>query len=1503
MYSKNDVKDIYTLTPMQEGMIFNSLINNVKNAYYESFEFEIEGKLDIELFQKTVDIITSQNDVLRSVFIYKNQSEHFQVILKKRIIKVEYKDISDLGNEKAKYIDNLKIKDKDRGFDLSKDVLMRIFVIKKSEDKYTILLTFHHIILDGWSLGILFKDFKDIYGSLVNSTEVQVKENYPYNSYFKWLKHQNKESTLNFWREQLSEYEYQAGIPYENTEVTDCFEIEECCFKINADVTRNLNKLAVTCKVSNSVVFHSLWGMFLQIYNDIDDVVFGSIVSGRPSDIKGIENMIGLFINAVPVRVKCDKEITFMELIKNTNKSIEVASDKGFLPLSEIQSVTGLRNNLINHVVVYENYPVGDIVNTKNMDILGFNVRDINAVEQTNYDFNVVAVPGNEINIEFKYNNKKYSKEYIDKVSKDFINLCRILSDNPEIKLNTVEIIRDEEVHKIVNNFNNTGVSIDSKETVIGLFEEKAEEFKDKIAVMCNEEKISYEELNSKANQLARKLIELGVTTGDYVGIMVNPCIELIIGILAVLKTGAAYLPIDSEYENSRIKYMLKESNTRVLLTEHSFDKKVDFNTEIIYLDEEKLYIGLDTNLDKKISKSDDVYLIYTSGTTGRPKGVRISNISIINYVMWITKKLELINNDKAVLTSSYAFDLGYTVLYSSILNGCELTLVSKEIYMNPEKMIDYLINRQITYIKMTPSLFTSLVNSSKFNGNFGEHLKTIILGGENIILKDVEKLLSTCDGIRVMNHYGPTECTIGCISQLIDNNNIDKYKGRVVLGKPINNMRVYILDKNNNLLPIGVKGEIAIAGEGLAIDYLHKENLNKEKFIMKKISNKIERIYKTGDVGKVLEDGTIKLEGRRDNQIKIRGFRVELEEIANILKNHTLIENAIVLCKGETSEEKHLYAYIVVKSKFNENEFKEYIESYVPYYMIPSYFIRLDKIPITANGKIDTKALPEHDFDELIDKDYEVPRDITEQKLVGIWKEILKRNKIGINSDFFILGGHSLNAMILISKIYKELNVEIPLRELFKEPTIKGISNYIKNLNKGAYTSIKAVGKRDYYDTLPIQKRLYTSSSFDGNSVTYNMPNVISIEGRVDKNRLEAAFNKIVERYDIFRTSFDIIDNNIIQEIQESIEFNIGYVECSEKEIDTIIKHFIKPFDLKKPPLLRAMLLKIKKDRYILMFDVHHAIFDGLSKEIFLEELFKLYDGQELIPVRLQYKDYIYWFKNYMNSSKIKAKESYWLEQYKGDIPVLNMPIDYERSNLRNFEGSAIEFHIDEDILNEVKRVAQETQTTVFMVMFSIYYILLSKYTGQEDIIIGTVCLGRIHPDSYDMLGLFINTLPIRCKPERRKPFNEFLKEVKTSVLLAQDNQEYSFEELINKLNITRDKGRNLVFDTVFNMYNKNRNEIERRKLKCEEYNFEHNISKFDFSIDAELEDNKIKIRLEYSSALFKKETIEGFAEDYTYLTKEALNDINRTIESIKLERKLIKIENNDFGEVTFDF
>ena len=977
----------------------------------------------------------------------------------------------------------------------------------------------------------------------------------------------------------------------------------------------------------------------------------------------------------------------------------------------------------------------------------------------------------------------------------------------------------------------------------------------------------SYEQLDRQSNHIAAQLIAAGTEPESIVGVVAGRSLEMMAAMLGIMKAGCAYLPIDPSYPQARISYMLKDSGARHALAQPHLKDRVQFDGDILELNCDDIDPRENPSKDRSHCESP-AYVIYTSGSTGLPKGVLVEHRSIANTLQWRKRHYQFDENDCVLQIPSFSFDSSVEDIFTPLISGSRLLLIQEQSRFNLPYLSDLIRKNRVSHFLIVPNFYRTFLQEipDSLKG-----LRTVTVAGENFTPDLLALHEKHCPETGLYNEYGPTENSV-CSTA---------YKFRqgdrsIWLGTPIDNVNCYMLDPDQGLSPLGVPGEMCVSGAGVARGYLNRVELTHEKFVADTIQAN-GRMYRTGDRGRLLANGQIEFLGRVDQQVKIRGFRIEPGEIENRILNKDGVKEAVVDVGkkkvAEDREENFLCAYLVSSGTLDTKQLRQELAEELPEYMVPAYFIQLEKIPLTPNGKIDRKALPSPDA--IADAaSFKMPQTPMEKKLAQLWSDILSRDiaTIGVDDTFFELGGHSLNATIAVSRLHKEFNVRIPLAEFFSISTIEALAKHIGQLVEERFEAIEPAAKMDYYPLSAAQKRLYVLQQLEADNIGYNMPMIIQLKGELS-TRLEEIFDTLVARHESLRTSFELVDSEPVQRIFDSASLEIEDIEVDETAgLRKTVEAFVRPFDLSQAPLLRVGLIELEEDRHILLVDLHHIISDGISQSVLQEEFAALYSGEELESLRLHYKDYSQWQHSDSQKQNVQNQERYWTQKFSGDLPVLQLPADFQRPAVQNFDGATWQFTLEEPIAEPLKELASKNDATLFMAVSAVFMTWLAKISGQEDIIVGTPVSGRRHADLERVIGMFVNTLALRRQVTPAVSFKDLLLSLKHDTLEAFENQDYQFEDLVEHpaLDIKRDLSRNPLFDVMFVFQNMDLPVMELEGLTIEPYDYENVTSKFDLTLQAYEENDVVYFSLEYSTKLFKLETIQRFAAYLTALAAQ---------------------------------
>ncbi|MDK4255077.1 Plipastatin synthase subunit C [Bacillus velezensis] len=1466
MGQQPEIQDIYPLSFMQEGMLFHSLLDHDSRAYFEQAVFTISGQLDRERFQKSIDAVFERYDIFRTTFIHKNVAKPRQVVLKNRPSRVQFHDISHL-DEKAqdKYADRFRKEDKDKGFDLQSDPLMRVSILKKAPERYVCIWSHHHIVMDGWCFGIVMKEFLMIYQSLGDGRLPSLEPVQSYGKYIKWLMKQDRKEAEIFWKTRLADLEQSASLPKKSAEPNG--ELEQAVFTISEEQTNELKNIAARAGATLNTVFQALWGILLQRVSRCDDAVFGSVVSGRPSDLAGVEKMVGLFINTIPVRVKSGS-FSFLELVRHLQQETLQAEAYSYYPLYDIQAQSPLKQALFDHIIVFENVPAQrEIENVSQAGSFDFAVEDFTMEEVTNYGCSIKVIPGNSLYIRLNFDTGIYDRIFMKNIETFLRHMMNSVISDPEICASEIALLDACEARSMLDAFNRTETVEPPAPTLHGLFARRAALSPHRPALRFPGGMLTYAELDQYTDRLAVRLRQKGVRKESMVGVLAERSPEMVVSVLAVLKAGGAYVPLDPEYPEDRLRYMLDDCGACLLLAQPGLSVS-GFSGETLEVSLSSLTGETETGAVSEEADSDSLaYIIYTSGSTGTPKGVAVEHRQAAAFLSGMQGQFPLTEEDIIVLKSSFSFDASIWQLFWWTMSGASVYLLPAGWEKDPVRMIEAFASEKVTTAHFIPAMVNSFLDAletepAETRTHLGRTLTRVFAGGEALSPLTAARFADLLPETVLIHGYGPTEATVDAAFYVCERKR-DSGRTRLPIGKPVPGARLYVLDSGGTIQPAGVAGELYIAGTGVARGYLNRPELTEERFLDDPFYPG-ERMYQTGDIARWTEDGLVEWLGRSDGQVKVRGYRIEPGEIEAAIRRIDGIREAAVTARNEHGETA-LYAYIEGRES---DDVRAELATRLPAYMMPAQFIKMSEWPVTPSGKLDRRALPAPDG--AADRQaYTAPRNVTEMKLCALWEEVLKNGPVGIRDHFFERGGHSLKATALVSRIAKEFGVQVPLQDIFARPTVEELASVIQDLEESPYEAIQPAQTQDTYPVSSAQKRMYVLQQLEDGGVGYNMPAVLELTGPLDRGRLEETFRQLVERHESLRTSFETgPDGEPVQRIHDSVPFQLDEAGSADA--------FVRPFCLEEAPLFRAALVKESDERHLLLTDMHHIISDGVSVNTLIKEFGELYAGRSLAPMRLQYKDYAVWQRSFQEKEGYQKQEAYWLKRLEGELPVLELPADKPRPAVRSFAGGSVSCALDAETASGLHRIARDHGSTLYMVLLAAYNTLLARLSGQEDIIVGSPIAGRPHKDLEPILGMFVNTLAIRTEPKGDKRFTDYLAEVRQAALEAYEHQDYPFEELVERLGVQRDTSRNPLFDVMFVLQNMERESLVLNKLHlAQAADTSHKTAKFDATLYAsEGSDGSISFDFEFNTDIYQKQTIEKWLCYFTRILTKVIEN-----------------------------
>ncbi|WP_458122368.1 amino acid adenylation domain-containing protein [Paenibacillus sp. Z6-24] len=1231
---------------------------------------------------------------------------------------------------------------------------------------------------------------------------------------------------------------------------------EEVSFSFRPETTLLLLEQASQNGVEPAILLQTIWGIVLLKYNNSEQSIFGVSIAGthlQPSSADTAATPAGTI---TPVRLITSVAMTFRELLQEAQRSWRLAQIHNVYGPSELQEIAGVSHPLIDHILTLE---------------YGANMASIHS------PFSIRIRLEQSLTITLSYHPAVYHRDQMEAVCRHLEQVADTVLHHPNLPVSTISILTPAERQQLIHTFNSQTLELPVGQTVHELFEKMVQRQPDDIAVVFGEQSLTYRQLNSQANQLARVLRRRGAGPDQVIAIMAAHSLEMIVGVLGIVKAGAAYLPIDPSYPAQRTAYMLEDSRTTHLLIQPGVSVFPAYQRTAIPLEESVWRDEEDHNVEPIHQGHHLAYVIYTSGSTGQPKGVMIEHHTLVNLCIWHNHTFQTGPADRSTKLAGFGFDASVWETFPPLLCGMTLHVINENMRGDIYALQKYCAAHDITITFLPTQLAVQFMELDH------PSLRLLLIGGERIQQFQPQSYA-------VVNNYGPTENTVVTTSGVLD------AKSPVLtIGKPVSNHRVYILDRTGQLQPVGVPGELCVSGSGLARGYLHRPELTAERFT-EHPAIPGERIYRTGDLARWLPDGQIEYLGRLDEQVKIRGYRIEPGEIDVQLMKHSSVRECLTIARQDQEGHAYLCTYIVAARAWTTAELRAHILQTLPEYMIPAHFVQMDQLPITANGKVNKSALPEPQFySPSVSAD---PGTATEIKLAAIFKDVLGVPQAGRDDHFFEMGGHSLKAMTMVSRIYREMNVDIPLNEVFLKPTIKELAAYIDQTESTTFESISKAPEQEYYPVSSAQRRMYMVQNIQQTATTgYNIPLVFEMKGKLDAGHLQSALQMLIQRHESLRTSFHMVEGELMQRIHTYISWNMEIYETTSDQLQTGLLGLVRPFDLAHAPLFRAGLFRIGQDHHVLMLDMHHIIADGVSSKVLLEDLMQLYQGRELPALSLQYRDYAVWQQSQMNMPQWREHQQYWLQQFEGELPVLELPTDYPRPSVQEYSGDVWRFRIDARLTRDMEQLCLKHGVTLHMLMLAVFHLLLSRYTGQQDMITGSPIAGRLHADVQPIVGMFVNLLALRTQPAPGQSFTDYLTQCKATILQAYTHADYPFEELVEQLELQRDVGRHPLFDVLFTVQNFEKSTVHVPDLEMNPIDLGWNPSKFAMNWTV-VEGESLDVAVEYSTHLFRSSTIRQMTEHYTELLRQIVDQPERN----HTELTMITAEEREQLIVTFN-
>ncbi|AUB41615.1 Glutamate-1-semialdehyde aminotransferase [Nostoc flagelliforme CCNUN1] len=1478
----------------QQKRLWNLQQNS--SAFCSQASILIEGNLKPEILQKATGDVVNRHDILRtSFYCLPGIKTPVMVVADNSSFNSEYLDLSGLLQEDiSTNTQELLWKARQEYQNISQVSPLSLYLIKLSDTQHILIISLPALCADTRTIKNLVNQISQAYSHCCQGKTLS-EEYVQYVQFSEWqnqlLEDEDAEEAQEYWQQQKTSSLAVLKLPNERQVNNQQFVTDSEQLVISQELYDKIYYFAQKYDKTTDVILLACWHILIYRLTGESEIVIGTASDRR--EYEELDNVLGLLATWLPIKTKFTSNLNFIEVLAAVGQTLENAAEwqDYFVPEAVEQ------DKLIA-------FPIG--FEFENISETKFGNTEVTFALQEIYSFiepfkvKLTCLQSNDSLVaKFYYDINYFSKETIQQLAKSFQVLLINFINNPHVPISKLGILSPSERQQLLVEFNQTKTDYQHDKCIHQLFEEQVEKAPDAVAVVFDNGELTYAELNREANQLAHYLQKLGVKPEVVVGICVERSPKFIISLLAVLKAGGAYLPLDSNLPQEALQFRLQDAQASVLIREQRNSEsfinitEVNLNTDWAIISQE----STENLINQNIKPENLVYIIYTSGSTGKPKGVAVEYQQLLNYLYGILPKLQLPANASYASVSTFVADLGNTIIFPCLCSGGCLHILSWERASDPAALATYFCRHTIDCVKIVPSHLAALLSSECWE--ILPH-QLLILGGEAADWNLIEKIQKNAPQCRILNHYGPTETTVGVLTYSVEEKIPET--ATVPIGKPLPNTQIYVLDANLQPVPLGVAGELYIGGNSLARGYLNQPELTAERFIHNSFSDSQQRLYKTGDRVRYLSDGNLEFLGRLDDQVKIRGYRIELGEISTALSQHPAVRESVVIAREETSTEKRLVAYIVPTShSVSDHDFRNFLKAKLPEYMIPASFVILKALPLTANGKLDRNALPAPE--EVVSREttFIAPRTPVEEVLAGIWAQLLGIPQVSIDDNFFDLGGHSLLATQVISRIRTTFGVEIPLPQLFESANLAALAAQIEIAMRGEQQEIKTITPVSRDKNFPLsfaQQRLWFFDQFEPGSPSYNLPRTVRLQGKLNIDALSASLSDIIKRHEILRTSFAISDGQPIQVISPSVNLKLPVVDLQhipqqqrEVELYRLAKEEAQTgFDLTQAPLLRVKLLRLDGEDHVILLTFHHIVSDGWSTDILIREVAAVYTTfcagrpSSLPQLPIQYADFAVWQRQWLEGEALNNQLAYWQKQLSGELPILQLPTDRPRPTVQTYAGKTLSFVLPTSLSEGLKTLSKQEGVTLFMTLLAAFKTLLYRYTNQTDILVGSPIANRNRAEIENLIGFFINTLVLRSNLSGNPTFRDLLKQVREVALGAYAHQDLPFEKLVEEIQPERNLSHNPLFQVMFVLQNAPMRQLELSGLRVEPLENNSTTAKFDLTLVIEDVEQGLIANFEYNTDLFDEITISRLAANFEVLLTGIVTNLQHHLSELPL-------------------
>ena len=1484
---------LWFLNQLEPGSPFYNILSAIR----------LSGNLNVEALEQSLRQIIQRHEILRTTFT-EVEGEPVQIIAPDLSFALSVIDLPRVPEAARETVARQIASEKTlEPFDLENGPLLRAHLLRLGQQDHLLLLVMHHIISDGWSVGVILREMASLYAAAINDKPSPLPDLPLQYADFaiwqqNWLQGEVFDSQLNYWQEKLGQppvLELPTDRPRPPVQTylgaTEYFTLTE-------SLSESLKSLS---KQEGATLFMTLLAAFntlLYRYTGQEDIVVGTAVTNR--NRTELQSLIGFFVNTLAIRTDLSGDPGFRPLMRQVKKTLAEAFANQDLPFERLVDELQLKRDISRSPLFQVMFTL-ETAEQNQIAVPGLELSQfIVASETTIFDLLFqMADHGPNISGALHYNTDLFNRDTIERMLKNFERLLEALAASPDQKISLLPMLSDDELRRLLIKFNDTRKSYPQNVRMDELFEGQVSRTPDNVALVFDRQRLTYRELDERANQLAHYLKGGGVGPDVLVGVCAHRSLEMVIGLLGILKAGGAYVPLDPEYPKERLAFIIEDARLDLLLTQgHLTDSLPVCDANVLCLDTDWGEVSIQPALPcANASKPDNLaYAIYTSGSTGKPKGVMISHSGICNRLLWMQDEYGLEECDSVLQKTSFGFDVSVWEFFWPLTVGARLVMARPGGHRDPQYLVDEIRGQGITTLHFVPAMLQAFLDEPA--SGLCESLKRVICSGEALSYELQEKFYSRL-GADLHNLYGPTEASVDVTYWECERGAALRV---VPIGRPIANTQIYILNAGMQAEPVGVAGELYIGGVGLGRGYIYRPDLTAERFIPNPYGQAGgERLYRTGDLGRYRADGMIEYLGRSDNQVKVRGIRIEPGEIETVLRQHEKVLEAAVVLREDAAAGKMLVGYVVTKQDGVTNkELKAFVKARLPEYMVPGMIVMLEEMPLTPSGKLDRRGLPQVRREEEAEEERGGYGSIYEEMLGQIWAGVLGMNGIGRSADFFDLGGHSLLATKLVSRVRESMKVEMPVRAVFGHSRLSDMASWIEKAKKdtpGRQDKIERIERGSPIKLSYAQQRLWFLDQLEPGSASYNIAAGVKLTGELDVDALERSINEVVGRHEALRTTFVEEGGEprqvIHQEMRvEMVREDLSHLQQEERgqELERRMREVASaPFELRRGPLIRAWLMKVGEQEQVLVITLHHIISDGWSTGVMVGELSAFYEaavtGKDagLPELEVQYADYAEWQRGQLQGEVLERQLAYWKDKLEG-ASVLQLPTDRQRPPVQTYHGSTQSFITAPQVTSSLKLLSLASGVTLFMTLLSAFKVILHRYSGQQDIIVGTPLAGRNRIELEPLIGLFVNTLVLRTDFSDDPTFRQVLCRVRETSLESYAHDDLPFERLVEELQTERDLSRNPLFQVMFLFQNERGQELDMPGVKASLIPWHTDTAKFDLTLAVQDDGEQLRAEIEYNTDLYDSVTIRRMAGHFEKALAQLVEDVDRKVSSIDL-------------------